>query len=47
MKLKRLRDQTKTWIASAHIKETTSLLDNRWPKETVSAEQQENSHRTG
>jgi CCR4-NOT transcriptional regulation complex NOT5 subunit len=35
-KLQRLRDQIKSWIASAEIKDKTSLLDNRRLIETVS-----------
>lgn len=34
-KLQRLRDQIKSWIASAEIKDKTSLLDNRRLIETV------------
>jgi CCR4-NOT transcription complex subunit 3 len=36
-KLQRLRDQIKSWIASAEIKDKTSLLDNRRLIETVSS----------
>lgn len=35
-KLQRLRDQIKSWIASAEIKDKSSLLDNRRLIETVS-----------
>lgn len=34
-KLQRLRDQIKSWIASAEIKDKSSLLDNRRLIETV------------
>ena len=44
-KLQRLRDQIKSWIASAEIKDKTSLLDNRRLIETVSLYvMRENSH---
>lgn len=35
-KLQRLRDQIKSWIASAEIKDKSSLLENRRLIETVS-----------
>lgn len=35
-KLQRLRDQIKSWIASAEIKDKSALLDNRRLIETVS-----------
>lgn len=35
-KLQRLRDQIKSWIASAEIKDKNSLLENRRLIETVS-----------
>lgn len=35
-KLQRLRDQIKSWIAGAEIKDKSSLLDNRRLIETVS-----------
>jgi CCR4-NOT transcription complex subunit 3 len=37
MKLQRLRDQIKSWVASNEIKDKTQLIDNRRLIETVCA----------